>query len=102
MLDHSRDLLPPAPGVGFKPQHFAAIQADPGPVGWFDASGNGEFGIALRCAQLADDARSARLFAGCGLVVDSDPAAEWQECLDKAAPIVQLTPQPSRARSTAS
>ncbi|MCB0918966.1 MAG: isochorismate synthase [Actinobacteria bacterium] len=50
-----------------------------GPVGWFDASGNGEFGIALRCAQLADDARSARLFAGCGLVVDSDPAAELAE-----------------------
>ena len=36
MLDHSRDLLPPAPGVGFKPQHLAAIQADPGPVGWLE------------------------------------------------------------------
>ncbi len=43
-----------------------------GPVGWVDADGNGEWGIALRCAQL--DGRTARLFAGCGIVAGSDPA----------------------------
>lgn len=48
-----------------------------GPVGWVDAEGNGEWGIALRCAQLSG--RSARLFAGCGIVAGSDPAAELAE-----------------------
>ncbi len=42
-----------------------------GPVGWVDARGNGEFGIALRCAELAGE--RARLFAGCGIVAGSDP-----------------------------
>ncbi|WP_369794528.1 chorismate-binding protein, partial [Kutzneria sp. 744] len=37
-----------------------------GPVGWVDASGDGEVGIALRCAQVADS--SVRLFAGGGVV----------------------------------
>ncbi|RSN69341.1 chorismate-binding protein, partial [Actinomadura sp. WAC 06369] len=48
-----------------------------GPVGWVDARGDGEWGIALRCAQL--DGPRARLFAGCGIVADSDPAAELSE-----------------------
>jgi menaquinone-specific isochorismate synthase len=48
-----------------------------GPVGWVDADGNGEWGIALRCAQLSG--RTARLFAGCGIVAGSDPAAELAE-----------------------
>jgi menaquinone-specific isochorismate synthase len=48
-----------------------------GPIGWFDASGNGEFGIALRCAQLQSNA--ARLFAGAGIVAGSDPASELKE-----------------------
>ena len=52
-----------------------------GPVGWVDGRGNGEWGIALRCAQLADgpDGPGARLFAGCGIVAGSDPAAELAE-----------------------
>ncbi len=48
-----------------------------GPVGWVDASGDGEFAIALRCAELSGD--SARLFSGAGIVADSDPAAELDE-----------------------
>ncbi|QFG26686.1 isochorismate synthase MenF [Actinomadura sp. WMMB 499] len=48
-----------------------------GPVGWVDARGDGEWGIALRCAQL--EGAHARLFAGCGIVADSDPAAELAE-----------------------
>jgi menaquinone-specific isochorismate synthase len=49
-----------------------------GPVGWLDARGDGEFGLALRCAELVGD-DGARLFAGCGIVAGSDPAAELAE-----------------------
>jgi menaquinone-specific isochorismate synthase len=56
-----------------------------GPVGWIDAQGNGEWGIALRCAEL--DGPRARLFAGCGIVADSDPAAELAEAQVKFRPV---------------
>ena len=55
-----------------------------GPVGWLDARGDGEFGLALRCAELTGPA-SARLFAGCGIVRGSDPAAELAETQAKFA-----------------
>jgi len=48
-----------------------------GPVGWVDAEGDGEFALALRCAELRDD--EARLFAGAGIVADSDPSLELDE-----------------------
>ncbi|HEV7756252.1 MAG TPA: isochorismate synthase [Mycobacteriales bacterium] len=48
-----------------------------GPVGYVDANGDGEWGIALRCAQLGG--ATARLFAGCGIVADSDPETELAE-----------------------
>lgn len=44
-------------------------------------AGNGEFGVALRCAQL--DGATARLFAGGGIVADSDPATEAAEAAAK-------------------
>ncbi|MBV9095033.1 MAG: isochorismate synthase [Streptosporangiaceae bacterium] len=56
-----------------------------GAVGWVDAEGNGEWGIALRCAQLSG--RTARLFAGCGIVAASDPAAELAEAQVKFRPM---------------
>jgi len=56
-----------------------------GPVGWIDAHGNSEFGIALRCAEL--DGLRARLFAGCGIVADSDPVAELAETQVKFRPM---------------
>jgi menaquinone-specific isochorismate synthase len=56
-----------------------------GPVGWVDAQGNGEWGIALRCAEL--DGPRARLFAGCGIVADSDPTAELAEAQVKFRPM---------------
>ena len=56
-----------------------------GPVGWVDAEGNGEWGIAIRCAQLSG--RTARLFAGCGIVAGSEPAAEFAETLVKLQPM---------------
>jgi menaquinone-specific isochorismate synthase len=49
-----------------------------GPVGWTDSRGDGEFGIALRCAAVEDVDR-LRLYAGCGLVSGSDPEAELAE-----------------------
>ena len=60
-----------------------------GPVGWLDGRGDGEFGLALRCAELtgADDGRQARLFAGCGIVTGSDPAAELAETQSKFAAV---------------
>ena len=48
-----------------------------GPVGWVDASGDGEWAIALRCAELVGE--RATLYAGAGIVADSDPAAELDE-----------------------
>ncbi|MBV8932272.1 MAG: chorismate-binding protein [Kutzneria sp.] len=56
-----------------------------GPVGWVDANGDGEVGIALRCAQLSGC--SARLFAGGGMVPDSDPDTEVAEAAAKMIPI---------------
>ncbi|HSP28659.1 MAG TPA: isochorismate synthase [Ilumatobacteraceae bacterium] len=50
-----------------------------GAVGWVDADGNGTWAVAIRCAELSDDRRSARLVAGGGIVADSDPHAELAE-----------------------
>ena len=59
-----------------------------GPVGWIDSKGEGEIGIALRCAQInSKDAREIRLFAGCGIVQGSDPAKEYGESQAKLLPI---------------
>lgn len=56
-----------------------------GPVGWLDASGDGEWGIALRSASL--EGRTVRLYAGCGVVGSSDPAAELAESQAKLVPV---------------
>ncbi len=50
-----------------------------GPVGWIDANGDGELGIALRCASLEDGRTRLRLFAGCGIVAGSTPESELAE-----------------------
>ena len=80
-------LLHPTPAVGGEP-HAAAAPSIPalegldrgwyaGPVGWTDANEDGEFCVALRCALLRG--REARLYAGVGVVRDSDPASELAE-----------------------
>ena len=57
-----------------------------GPVGWIDPDGNGEFGIALRCAQVEDNTfMRLRLFAGCGIVAGSTSEAEIAESQSKFA-----------------
>jgi salicylate biosynthesis isochorismate synthase/menaquinone-specific isochorismate synthase len=80
-------LLHPTPAVGGEP-HAPSVRRIPalegldrgwyaGPVGWTDANEDGEFCVALRCALLRG--REARLYAGVGVVRDSDPAAELAE-----------------------
>ena len=56
-----------------------------GPVGWIDAAGDGELGIALRCGQI--QGRSIRIFAGCGIVAGSDPDKELAESEAKLIPM---------------
>ena len=56
-----------------------------GPVGWIDAAGDGELGIALRCGQIDGD--SIRIFAGCGIVAGSDPDKELAESVAKLVPM---------------
>ena len=59
-----------------------------GPVGWIDASGDGEWGIALRTGEVdPGDPSRMRLFAGCGIVAGSDPEAEVAESDAKLVPM---------------
>ena len=62
--------------------HIAAVEGFDrgryaGPVGWVDASGNGEWAVGIRSATLDDN--RARLVAGVGVVGDSEPEAELAE-----------------------
>ncbi|QPK81574.1 isochorismate synthase [Schaalia sp. ZJ405] len=61
-----------------------------GPVGWMDHSGEGEIALALRCGQLSDDALTLRVFAGCGIMPDSDPRSELAETRAKMAPLLTV------------
>jgi salicylate biosynthesis isochorismate synthase/menaquinone-specific isochorismate synthase len=92
-------MLHPTPAVGGEPWPAAAAaiasleQMDrgwyAGPVGWMDATEDGEFCVALRSALLRD--REARLYAGVGVVAGSDPAAELAETevkLDALLPLL--------------
>ena len=84
--------LHPTPAVGGWPRDAAlAAIAEfegsdrgryAGPVGWTDAGGNGAFAVGIRSVEL--DGTTARLFAGVGVVADSDPVAELEETRAKA------------------
>ena len=79
--------LHPTPAVGGAPSEAALAWLErheglergwyAGPVGWVDATGDGEFAVALRCALLRG--REARLFAGAGIVEGSEPEPELYE-----------------------
>ncbi|WP_029214447.1 isochorismate synthase [Kallotenue papyrolyticum] len=56
------------------------------PVGWLDARGEGEFMVALRSGLISGT--QATLFAGCGIVAGSDPAAEYEETRLKLSPML--------------
>jgi menaquinone-specific isochorismate synthase len=58
-----------------------------GPVGWCDAHGDGEFGIALRCAEIDQEAGTVRAFAGCGIVAGSNAHQELAESNAKLLPM---------------
>jgi len=91
-------MLHPTPAVGGEP--WPASEATiaelermdrgwyAGPVGWMDATEDGEFCVALRSALLRD--REARLFAGVGVVAGSDPEAELEETEVKLQALLPL------------
>jgi menaquinone-specific isochorismate synthase len=57
------------------------------PIGWLDADGNGEFAVAIRSAALVED--KAYLYAGGGIVADSEPQSEYEETLVKFRPMLR-------------
>ena len=81
--------LSPTPALGGfpKPEALALIaQAEGfvrgnygGAVGWVNAVGDGTWAVAIRCAELSPDRRSARLVAGGGIVAESEPLSELAE-----------------------
>lgn len=93
--------LHPTPAVGGYPRDESVPyiqeieQIDRGwysaPVGWFNLKGSGEFAVAIRSALLHDN--KAELFAGCGIVSDSDPEKEWKETLLKFVPLMDALNQ---------
>ncbi len=58
-----------------------------GPVGWIDARGDGEIGIALRTGELSEDEKTIRIFSGCGIVAGSNPEDELAESQAKLSPM---------------
>lgn len=91
-------ILNPTPAVGGEPDERATrLIAElegldrgwyAGPVGWMDSVEDGEFCVALRSALLRD--RTAHLFAGAGIVADSDPEAELAETELKLGALLPL------------
>lgn len=91
-------LLHPTPAVGGEPWKKAGrVMAEvermdrgwyAGPVGWMDGSGDGEFCVGLRSALIRD--REAHLYAGVGVVADSDPASELAETEIKLGALLPL------------
>jgi isochorismate synthase len=94
--------LHPTPAVGGSPRDVALTmiaeleQLDrgryAGPVGWVDAQGNGTWAVGIRSAEL--DGTTARLFAGVGVVADSDPAAELAETRAKLQALMSAVVRP--------
>jgi len=94
--------LHPTPAVGGAPREAALSMLRTietfergryaGPVGWVDSSGDGAWGVALRCADL--DRSRARLVAGAGIVAGSEPDAEWAETQAKLEPMLQVLVRP--------
>lgn len=57
------------------------------PIGWLDAEGNGEFAVAIRSAAITD--KDAYLYAGGGIVADSEAQSEYEETLVKFRPMLR-------------
>lgn len=90
-------LLHPTPALGGVPRQeaMAVIRQNEymnrglyaAPLGWIDAEGNGEFAVAIRSAALKDN--KAYLYAGGGIVADSEPISEYEETLVKFRPMLR-------------
>jgi menaquinone-specific isochorismate synthase len=99
-------MLHPTPAVGGYPKETAVPYISEiedidrgwyaGPVGWCNASGSGEFAVAIRSAWI--DGKNVRLFAGCGIVENSDPDNEWAETEMKLSPILGALNQATNHR----
>ncbi|MFJ4658642.1 isochorismate synthase MenF [Nocardia sp. NPDC088792] len=85
-------LLHPTPAVCGTPTHLAldtivGTEEDRGfyggAVGWCDDRGDGEWVVAIRCAELSANGRALRAFGGGGIVAASDPLAELDETTAK-------------------
>lgn len=97
-------LLHPTPAVGGYPRtsaipHINEIETInrgwyAGPVGWYNLRGSGEFAVAIRSALVHN--HRGRLFAGCGIVADSDPDKEWAEAELKLKPVLNALKQAIR------
>ena len=98
--------LHPTPAVGGEPRDvaLAMIQEHEGfdrgwyasPIGWLGADGDGELWVALRCGIV--DRTRATLFAGCGIVADSDPDLEWEESRIKLRAVISALGIPEDER----
>ncbi len=92
------DALHPTPAVGGTPRAQATSFIEKvegfdrgwyaGGIGWVDGAGDGEFAIALRCGLI--EGTQAHIFAGAGIVADSDPEAELLETRLKLRPLLEL------------
>ena len=94
--------LHPTPAVGGEPRDLALSLIDEhegfdrgwyaGPIGWLGADGDGELMVALRSGVV--DHTQATLFAGCGIVADSDPELEWEESRMKLRAVASALGRP--------
>lgn len=66
------------------PRNFYA-----GAVGWCDSTGDGEYMVAIRCAEVSGDGKTARAWAGGGIVADSDAQEEFDETTAKLRTIMR-------------
>lgn len=89
-------ILHPTPALGGAPRRIALPyiqQAESfsrgwyaAPIGWFAPNGDGTFAVGIRSAVIDND--KALLYAGCGIVAESDPEKEWQETELKLQPLL--------------
>jgi isochorismate synthase len=89
--------LHPTPATGGQPREAALELIDKyetfdrgwyaGACGWVDATGNGEFAVAIRSALVRDS--EIEVYAGCGIVGESDPAREYDESTTKMQAVLR-------------
>jgi isochorismate synthase len=99
------EVMHPTPAVGGRPRTFALgmiQEMEPmergwyaAPIGWLDPQGNGMFGVAIRSAVSVKE--ESLLYAGAGIVADSQPEKEWQETQLKFKPLEEALREVNRS-----